>query len=117
MKSRLFYVLITLTILYFPHLVLAQPNLGTAANYVLFTTIGAVSNTGISQYTGNVGTNSGAIAGFGNVDGQMHNGDASSTAAAADLLLAYLQIEALTQTASHAVLLGVGETLNAGCTS
>ncbi len=74
MKSRPFYVLITLTILYFPHLVLAQPNLGTAANYVLFTTIGAVSNTGISQYTGNVGTNSGAIAGFGNVDGQMHNG-------------------------------------------
>ena len=58
MKSRLFYVLITCTILYFPHLVLAQPNMGTAANYVLFTTTGAVSNTGISQYTGNVGTNS-----------------------------------------------------------
>ena len=114
MKNRLFYLLITLTILYSPHLVLAQPNLGTAANYVLFTTNGAVSNTGISQYTGNVGTNNGAVSGFGNVDGQMHNGDGSAAAASADLLSAYNQIEALIQTASHATLLGIGETLNAG---
>ena len=114
MKNRLFYLLLSFTILYFPHLILAQPNLGTAANYVLFTANGAVSNTGISQYTGNVGTNNGAIAGFGNVDGQMHNGDGSTAAAAADLTSASNQIQALMQTASHAVLLGIGETLNAG---
>ena len=35
------------------------PNLGTAANFVLFSTNGAVSNTGISQVTGNVGRKEG----------------------------------------------------------
>ena len=114
MNNKLLNALIFWTVFYVPNILLAQPTLGTAANYILFTTTGAVSNTGISQYTGNVGTNNGAIAGFGNVDGQMHNGDGSSAAAAADLLNAYNQIEVLMQTASHAVLLGGGETLNAG---
>jgi hypothetical protein len=37
-----------------------------------------VGNTGISQITGNVGTNSGAVTGFGNVNGVMHTADASN---------------------------------------
>ena len=38
---------------------------GTAANFMLFTGVGAVANTGVSTITGNVGSNAGAIAGFG----------------------------------------------------
>lgn len=39
-------------------------NLGVLASFALYTNNGAVSNTAISNITGNVGTNSGAISGF-----------------------------------------------------
>lgn len=90
------------------------PNLGTAANYVLFTTNGAVTNTGISMITGNVGTNSGSSTGFGNVNGVMHDGDISSAQASSDLLIAYNQLNAKVPTALPAPLLGNGQILNAG---
>jgi Ice-binding-like len=90
------------------------PNLGSTANYALFTANGAVSNTGISYITGNVGSNAGAVSGFGNIDGGMHNVDGSSAAAANDLLNLYNELNAKTPTANHAIQLGVGETLNAG---
>ena len=113
MKNQLLYFLTSLT-LCLPNVQFAQPNLGTAANFVLFTKTGAVSNAGISHLTGNVGTNSGTITDFGNVDGQMHNGDMATGLAAADLQNAYDEINLTAQTASHGVLLGTGETLNAG---
>ncbi|CAN5383343.1 hypothetical protein BH10BAC3_BH10BAC3_39610 [soil metagenome] len=90
------------------------PTLGTAANFVLFTSTGAVGNTGISQVTGNVGTNGGAITGFGNVNGVMHTTDGATLLCAADLLIAYNQLKNAIPTAAHAPLLGNGETLNAG---
>src|SRR6187402_792711 len=65
------------------------PALGTAANFILFSADGAVGNTGLSQLTGDVGTNNGAITGFGNVNGVMHNADLATAAAAADLLITY----------------------------
>ena len=65
------------------------PPLGSAAGFVLFSTAGAVSNTGITHLTGNVGTNSGSSTGFGNVNGVMHDGDGTSAQCAADLLTAY----------------------------
>jgi hypothetical protein len=40
-------------------------DLGVLSTFVLFTSAGAVGNTGSSNVTGNVGTNSGAITGFG----------------------------------------------------
>jgi hypothetical protein len=40
-------------------------NLGAISNYALFTGSGAVSNTGTSTITGNIGTNLGPISGFG----------------------------------------------------
>jgi hypothetical protein len=88
--------------------------LGTAGDFVLFTSTGAVGNTGISQVTGNVGTNSGAITGFGNVNGVMHTTDGATLLCAADLLIAYNQLKNAIPTAAHAPLLGNGETLNAG---
>jgi hypothetical protein len=90
------------------------PNLGAAASFELFTTVGAVGNTGISQITGNVGTNSGGVTGFGNVNGVMHNNDAATLAASNDLLTAYHQLDTTTANFFVAPLLGNGDTLVAG---
>ena len=71
--NKLLLFFIALTALICPKVNFAQsPNLGAAADFVLFSSIGAVSNTGVSKITGNVGSNSGAVSGFGNVNGQMH---------------------------------------------
>ncbi len=90
------------------------PNLGTAAEFVLFSTNGAVGNTGISQLTGNVGTNNGISTGFGNVNGGMHDQDGASAQCAADLLIAYNQLDATIPTFFPSSLLGNGDTLIAG---
>lgn len=95
-----------------------NPSLGTAANFVLFSTNGGMSNVGLSHLTGNVGTNNGAMGGYGNVDGGMHNADGVTAAAASDLLIAYnllnSAIPAASPTAFIAPLLGNGQTLTPG---
>lgn len=104
-----------LTSLLFASQVHAQaPNLGTAANFVLFSTNGAVSNTGISQITGNVGTNNGSSTGFGNVNGQMLDGGAASAQCSADILVAYGELNVAVATNNPAPLLGNGATLYPG---
>ena len=90
------------------------PSLGTAAGFVLFSSNGAVTNTGISHVTGNVGTNNGSSTGFGNVNGGMHDGDVTSAQCMADLHTAYLLLNAATATNFPAPTLGNGQTLNAG---
>lgn len=90
------------------------PNLGTAANFVLFSSNGSVSNTGISHLTGHVGTNVGSSVFFGNVDGVMHDQDGASAQAAADLLLAYNQLNSTIPTFFIASALGNGQTLIPG---
>ncbi|MEP7107152.1 MAG: ice-binding family protein [Ferruginibacter sp.] len=115
MKKKLLHLVGAFTLLSFPTINFAQaPNLGTAANFVLFSTTGAIGNTGISHITGNVGTNSGAISAFSNVDGVMHSPDGVTSICATDLQTAYTQLNTATPTSSHAVLLGSGETLYAG---
>jgi hypothetical protein len=114
MKKSL-HTVIMLTLLYLPQLHFAQaPNLGTASNFVLFSTNGAVSNTGISQITGNVGTNNGSSTAFGNVNGGMHDADGTSAQCASDLLAAYNQLNALVPTSFPAPLLGNGQILIPG---
>ena len=114
MKLKLqFKILLTLAMM--PLVNFGQaPTLGTSANFVLFTSVGAVTNTGISHLTGNVGTNSGSSTGFGNVDGVMHDGDGTSGQCAADLTLAYNQLNNTIPTFFPASLLGNGQILNAG---
>ena len=115
MKKQLLLISIIATLLLLPAISFGQaPNLGTAANFVLFSTNGAVSNTGISQLTGNVGTNSGSSTAFGNVNGIMHDEDGVSAQCAADLLLAYNELNSTISTFAHSPLLGNGDTLIAG---
>jgi len=115
MKNKLLLSITVVTLLSFPKVTFGQaPTLGTAANFVLFSTNGAVTNSGISHVTGNVGTNNGSSTGFGNVNGGMHDGDGTSAQCAADLLTAYNQLAATTATFFPASLLGNGQILVPG---
>ena len=115
MKNILLLFITVVALLLFPEVNFGQaPTLGTAANFVLFSTDGAVSNTGISQITGNVGTNNGSSTAFGNVNGIMHDNDGASAQSAADLLVAYNQLNSTIPTFFPSPLLGNGATLIAG---
>ncbi len=113
--KKLLNVLMAVLLFLIPNVNYGQaPNLGTAANFVLFTSVGAVTNTGITMATGNVGTNSGSTTGFGNVNGQMHDNDGVTGTCATDLLIAYHQLDTATPTFFPAPLIGNGDTLVAG---
>src|ERR1035437_272469 len=115
MKKSVLIAIVATVLLVLPIVFYGQaPNLGTAANFVLFSTNGQVSNTGLSQLTGNVGTNNGSSIHFGNVNGVMHDADGSSAQCATDLLVAYNQLNTTTATFFPAPLLGNGDTLIAG---
>ncbi len=113
MKNKLLHTAFIIFAL--PAVIFGQaPNLGTAANFVLFTSNGAVKNSGISHLTGHLGTNSGSIKDFGNVNGVMHNNDGASEKCASDLLIAYNQLNSAIPTFTHSRLLGNGDTLVPG---
>ncbi|MDO8999643.1 MAG: ice-binding family protein [Bacteroidota bacterium] len=118
MKIKLLNTLTGLFLFLAPTVTYAQaPNLGTTADFVLFSSVGAVTNSGITyltHLTGHVGANSGAISGFGNVDGNMYAGGPQSAQCATDLLIAYNQLNATVPTFFPAPLLGNGQILNAG---
>jgi hypothetical protein len=115
MKTKLLNTLTALTLCLAPALNFAQaPPLGTAADFVLFSTNGAVSNTGITHLTGNVGTNNGFSTGFGNVNGVMNDNNGVSAQCAADLLIAYNQLNSTVPNYFPAPLLGNGQILIAG---
>jgi len=115
MKRNLLKALFAIILFVMPTINFAQaPNLGTAVNFVLFSTDGAVSNTGISHFTGNIGTNNGSSTAFGNVDGTMHDADASSAKCAEDVLFAFQDISGKTPGYFISSLIGNGDTLLAG---
>lgn len=115
MKNKLLYIVTMVTMLLVTQLGFsANPSLGTAADFVLFSTNGGLLNVGNTLLTGNVGTNNGSIGGFGNVNGGMHNADGVTASAAGDLLTAYNLLNSATPTFFPAPLLGNGQTLNAG---
>lgn len=117
MKSKLLLVLTAVSLLSFRNVSFGQaPDLGTASDFVLFTTVGAITNSGtnfLTLLTGNVGSNSGGATGFGNVNGVMHNQDGASGTATADLLAAYLELSTTLSTDTIAPALA-GDTLPAG---
>ena len=120
MKNELQKVMLALfSFLAFPLINNAQkPILGTAENFILFTTTGLVGNTGISNITGDIGTNSGATTGFGaptTVNGDFYSGNTVTAQAALDVQAAYDDIFAMTATNnSHAPAFGGGEILPPG---
>ncbi|MDP3461617.1 MAG: ice-binding family protein [Bacteroidales bacterium] len=113
MKKTLHYALTALILLLMPIVTLSQiaPDLGVASTFVLFTSSGAVTNVGMSQITGNVGSNSGPVSGFGNVNGQMHSGDGVTGQAAFDLNIAYNNIASQAATMFPGIALGGGQVL------
>ena len=91
------------------------PGLGMAARFEIYTTVGAITNTGISQITGEVGSQAGAVTNFGNVNGTMQvppNG--ITLQAVTDLNNALAQINSALPVNTIASPLGNGTTLNAG---
>jgi hypothetical protein len=93
------------------------PGLGTASGFVIYTAGGAVANTAISTINGDIGTNLGAITGFGTaiVTGTFYNGTPLTQTAAHDLSTAYGAFQNLTPTVTnHAPVFGNGETITAG---
>ncbi|MDB5226597.1 MAG: hypothetical protein JWN78_790 [Bacteroidota bacterium] len=115
MKISSIKLVTTVTLFFLFHTTFSQAlDLGTASKFVLFSSNGAVTNSGISQITGNVGTNSGSSTGFGNVNGVMHDGDSASARCASDLLAAYNQLNSTTATFFPSSSLGNGDTLIAG---
>lgn len=93
-------------------------DLGTAENFVLYTSSGAIGNTGISFVDGNIGTDLGAVTGFENstVTGSTEIANAATEEAIDDVQSAYDQGAAMTATLSpdHAPAFGSDETLLAG---
>jgi hypothetical protein len=108
-------------ILFFYPLLSAQaqctPSLGTASNFALFTSVGNISNVGISNIEGNIGTNQGTVAGFGTstVSGTTFIADAVTQQAAVDLAAAYVGFSGMTPTIiNHTPAFGNGETILPG---
>ena len=115
MKYQLLHAFSALLLFFLPQIIFAQaPSLGTTADFVLFSTDGAVTNSGISHVTGNVGTNNGSSTGFGNVNGVMHDADGASAQCAIDLLLTYNQLNSTVPSFFPAPQLGNGQQLFAG---
>jgi hypothetical protein len=93
------------------------PSLGTASNFAIFSSIGAISNVGVSIIEGNIGTNQGAVTGFGTstVSGTTLIADAVTQQAAVDLAAAYAGFSGMTPTiTNHTPAFGSGETILPG---
>lgn len=115
MKKSLLFFLITSSLFFIPMVNWGQtPTLGSVADFVLFSTNGTVSNTGISHLTGNVGTNNGSNTGFGNVDGVMHDKDGTTAQAAVDVMGTYNQLNSAVPNYFPSSLLGNGAIFTPG---
>ena len=118
-KPPILVIILTVTIhLLFTTILFAQtPNFGSAANFAMFTSSGAVSNTGVSVINGDIGTNLGTIDNFSNpgtFNGRSYNANNVTAQATADLLTAYNQLMAIpTTNSSHAPSFG-NETIYPG---
>ena len=114
LKKQL-HALVLALLFFVPDIVYGQaPNIGSAANFVLFSSVGAVTNTGISQITGNVGTNVGSSTGFGNVNGVMDDQNGASLLCASDLSIAYTELDTATPNFFISTAMGNNDTLVSG---
>ena len=115
MKNKLLLIASTVALLTVPNKNFGQaPSMGTTSNFALFSTVGALNISGISQITGDIGTNSGSTTVFVNINGNIHDQDGASGQCAADLLSLYNDLDAAVPTFFIAPLMGGGDTLIAG---
>ena len=118
MKNKLLPLIAIVILLAIPKVNFGQINLGTAANFVVYTTGGSVHDNASahSNLTGDVGYfTSGDFLGFGNIDGVMHPGvDPATTACESDLLSAVAQINTTSNDYFPGLLLGNGVTFTPG---
>ena len=95
-----------------------SPNLGMTEHFTLFTSSGALSNTGASQIQRNVGSHAGAISGFGSpttVEGTVESASAITAQAAIDLTILSNELLNTPQTVfGHSPNFGGGETVFPG---
>ena len=97
--------------------VVSQINLRSIENFALYTPTGAISNVGVSNFTGDIGTGEGAVTGFGApsiLNGSIQISNSITTQAASDLNDVCVQINNTVTTANHIPIFGNGETLTPG---
>lgn len=121
MRNLITNICLTLFILFLSQEAQTQaPNLGSSANFAVFTAVGAFSNDGATVVTGDIGTDVGAFTGFppGVVFGQIHVADAISAQAAIDVDVAYGYLSTVTCGLVIGTTLGGGQILtpNVYCT-
>jgi len=119
MKVLLKFTILALITIINPITTFAQePNLGLAKNMAVFTAVGALGNTDISNVTGDMGTGEGAITGFdfpSIVNGTIDSGNVVTAQCALDVQAAYDEIFAIPATVTdHAPAFGGGETIVPG---
>jgi hypothetical protein len=113
MKTKLLNVLTVACLLLFPIFSFGQtvrPTMGTTENFVLFTSSGALTNTGASQLTlltGDVGSDTAPLTtNLGNIDGSIYATGDEKAQCAADLVLLYDELYGLSQDYALPTLLG-----------
>jgi hypothetical protein len=90
---------------------------GSVKGFGLYTSLGAVVNAASSGFIGDIGTNAGAISGFGTsvVIGDFYHANAITAKAKIDLDIAYIDLMAIPNTKlSHSPAFGLGELLYPG---
>ncbi len=99
MQSRKMIVIIVSLCICFSIITLGQvPDLGKISGFTIFTASGAITNTGLTLFNGNIGTNVGAFTGFppGIIRGRIHIADSLTTMASTDAIRVYSYFDALT---------------------
>jgi|UPI00048376E3 hypothetical protein len=93
------------------------PSLGSASNFAIFTSFGAISNAGTSIIEGDIGTNQGVVSGFetSTISGTTNIANAATQEAATDIGIAYAGFLNMTPTIiTHTPAFGNGETIFSG---
>jgi hypothetical protein len=117
MRHQLNSLTLFVILLFLPTLAFSQTlELGILSSFVAFAGTGACTNAG--TFTGDVGTNNGAITGFvgPGFTGSIYNNDAVTLQAKSDLFRVYAQLCNLfvNYPSTHAPAFGLGETITAG---
>ncbi len=122
MKIKLLHtLLIAIGLLCIPKVNFGQavaPTLGTAANFAIFSSAGAVTSSSsllyLTHVTGNIGSQPASTSGFGNVDGVLYQGGTTFGTGTTDVQATYAQLNGLTPTNALATPFGAGVVLVEG---